>query len=69
MLKILITKYEDRPKEEIDAEIRNWENQRGYNRGIVNPDEIRRQNGVGVMEVMITDEQFEAIRKAVLTNF
>lgn len=69
MLKLLITKYEARSQEDIDAEIRNWENQRGYARNMVNPNEIRRTNGVGVMEVMITDEQFEAIRKEVLIAF
>lgn len=69
MLKIQITKYEARSKEDIDAEIRNWENSRGYRQGMVNPDEIRKDNAVSVMDVMITDEQFEAIRKAVIDKF
>jgi hypothetical protein len=36
---------------------------------MVNLDEIRKDSAVSIMDVMITDEQFEAIRKAVIEKF
>lgn len=68
MFKIQITRYEQ--NEHFEADLADYKDRSRYgNTRIDNSDYPRKEIMRNVMEVMITEEQFEAIRKAVLENF
>jgi hypothetical protein len=68
MIKLQITKYENNDKYE--AELADYKDRSRYG-GITidNSDYPKREISKNIMEVFITEEQFEAIRKAVLEKF
>jgi len=68
MIKLSITKYEN--NENYESELKDYKDSRSSyytnNEPIPFP---RREISKNILDVFITEEQFEAIRKAVLENF
>ena len=68
MIKLQITKYENNDRYE--ADLAEYKDRSRYgNIRIDNTDYPQREILRNIMEVCITEEQFEAIRKAVLEKF
>lgn len=66
MLKITITRYIDKSPEEMEKEIDQINRNRNWNNEIRNVDNKKIDK---ILEVEVTEEQFEAIRKSVLEIF
>lgn len=72
MIKLQITRYENNDRYE--AELADYKDRRKYGNYLIdsrinNTDYPQREISRNALEVFITEEQFEAIRKAVLVNF
>lgn len=73
MINLKITKYRDFTKEELEAQEKHKREHNSYNTGFNSMDILtphgERMYQLRIMDVEITDEQFDAIRKAVLEAF
>ena len=68
MIKLQITKYES--NEKYESELADYKERSRYgNCRVDNNDYPQKEISRNAMEVLITEEQFEAIRKAVLEKF
>lgn len=73
MINLKITKYRDFTSEELEAQEAFKRKNNNYNSGFNQYDTLT-PNGISqyqleIMNVEITDKQFDAIRKAVIENF
>ena len=73
MINLKITKYRDFTKGELEAQEKHKREHNNYNTEFNNMDTLtlngERMYQLRIMDVEITDEQFEAIRKAVIEKF